>query len=48
MGFGIYNTEVEKLQKRSPEILKMECVSHITGKHAVDISEKGFVFHPGL
>ena len=45
----LYNTEVDRLRKRSLEILKMRGTPHMTGKHAVDISaEKGFVVHPGL
>lgn len=45
----LYNTEVDRMRKRSLEILKMRGTPHTTGKHAVDIStEKGFVVHPGL
>jgi len=44
----LYNLEVERLRKRSLEILKMRGTSHMSGKQAVDISEKGFVVHPGL
>ncbi len=44
----IYNTEVDRLRRRSLEILKMRGTSHMTGKQAVDISERGFIIHPGL
>jgi circadian clock protein KaiC len=44
----LYNIEVDRLRKRSLEILKMRGTSHMTGKQAVDISERGFVVHPGL
>ena len=44
----LYNAVAERSQKRSLEILKMRGTSHMTGKQAVDISEKGFVVHPGL
>ncbi|MHC1632125.1 MAG: RAD55 family ATPase [Methanotrichaceae archaeon] len=44
----LYNIEMERLRRRSLEILKMRGTSHMTGKQAVDISDKGFIVHPGL
>ena len=42
------NSEVNFVRRRSAEILKMRGTSHLSGKHAVDISSRGLVIYPGL
>ena len=44
----LQNEEINFARRRSIEILKMCGTSHHLGKHAVDISVKGFVVYPGL
>ncbi len=44
----LQNAEVDKVRKRSIEVLKMSGTAHCLGKHAVDISAKGLTVHPGL
>jgi circadian clock protein KaiC len=44
----LYFIEMERMRRRSLEILKMRGTSHISGKHAVDIANSGFIVHPGL
>ena len=42
------NIEVNFMRRRSVEILKMAGTSHVSGKHALDISAKGLTVYPGL
>jgi circadian clock protein KaiC len=42
------NIEVNFVRRRSVEILKMAGTSHVSGKHALDISAKGLTVYPGL
>lgn len=44
----LQNAEVDKIRKRSIEVLKMSGTAHQLGKHAVDISAKGLTVYPGL
>jgi circadian clock protein KaiC len=44
----LHNEELNLVRRRSLEILKMRGTSHISGKHAVDISAKGLMVYPGL
>jgi circadian clock protein KaiC len=44
----LQNVEINLARRRSLEVLKMCGTSHHLGKHAVDISVKGFVVYPGL
>jgi circadian clock protein KaiC len=44
----LHNTEVNLVRRRSLEIVKMSGTSHLSGKHAVDISTRGLTVYPGL
>jgi KaiC/GvpD/RAD55 family RecA-like ATPase len=45
---SLTHVEINLARRRSLEVLKMCGTSHHLGKHAVDISVKGFVVYPGL
>ncbi len=44
----LQNAEVNRVRKRTIEVLKMSGTAHHLGKYAVDISAKGLTVYPGL
>ena len=44
----LHNIEVNFIRRRTVEVLKMAGTSHMSGKHALDISAKGLTVYPGL
>jgi len=42
------NIEHEEGRRRYLEVLKLRGTAHMTGKHSVDLSERGFSIQPGL